>query len=93
MEKEESIPDGMCIDSDGKLWVACYNGGRVIRIDPETGKQLQGGRKKEKSQLKNLDDPSWVLSGSHGRLCCMLLLMPQCSTRCIQPHSVVFRSE
>ncbi|XP_053240063.1 regucalcin-like [Podarcis raffonei] len=41
MEKEESIPDGMCIDSDGKLWVACYNGGRVIRIDPETGKRLQ----------------------------------------------------
>ncbi|XP_020652484.3 regucalcin [Pogona vitticeps] len=41
MEKEESIPDGMCIDREGKLWVACYDGGRVIRIDPETGKRLQ----------------------------------------------------
>ncbi|XP_061482974.1 regucalcin [Rhineura floridana] len=41
MEKEESIPDGMCIDSEGKLWVACYDGGRVIRIDPETGKRIQ----------------------------------------------------
>ncbi|XP_044522936.1 regucalcin-like [Gracilinanus agilis] len=41
MEKEEQIPDGMCIDTEGKLWVACYNGGRVIRIDPETGKRLQ----------------------------------------------------
>lgn len=41
MEKEESIPDGMCIDTEGKLWVACYDGGRVIRLDPETGKPLQ----------------------------------------------------
>ncbi|XP_015266451.1 PREDICTED: regucalcin-like isoform X2 [Gekko japonicus] len=36
MEEEEKIPDGMSIDTEGKLWVACYNGGRVIRIDPET---------------------------------------------------------
>ncbi|VFV40497.1 regucalcin-like [Lynx pardinus] len=41
LEKEEQIPDGMCIDAEGKLWVACYNGGRVIRLDPETGKRLQ----------------------------------------------------
>ncbi|XP_004713249.1 regucalcin [Echinops telfairi] len=41
MEQEEQIPDGMCIDAEGKLWVACYNGGRVIRLDPETGKRLQ----------------------------------------------------
>lgn len=41
MEKEDSIPDGMCIDREGKLWVACYNGGRVIRLDPETGKRIQ----------------------------------------------------
>lgn len=41
LEKEESIPDGMCIDTEGKLWVACYSGGRVIRLDPETGKPLQ----------------------------------------------------
>lgn len=32
------MPDGMCIDVEGKLWVACIDGGRVIRIDPETGK-------------------------------------------------------
>ncbi|NXG78262.1 RGN protein, partial [Baryphthengus martii] len=41
LEKEESIPDGMCVDTEGKLWVACYDGGRVIRLDPETGKRLQ----------------------------------------------------
>ena len=28
----------MCIDAEGKLWVACYNGGRVIRLDPQTGR-------------------------------------------------------
>ncbi|NXY83942.1 RGN protein, partial [Alcedo cyanopectus] len=41
LEKEEKIPDGMCIDSEGKLWVTCYDGGRVIRVDPGTGKRLQ----------------------------------------------------
>uniref|UniRef100_A0A8C5P9A7 Regucalcin n=1 Tax=Leptobrachium leishanense TaxID=445787 RepID=A0A8C5P9A7_9ANUR len=41
LEEGEGIPDGMCIDAEGKLWVACYNGGRVIRIDPQTGKRLQ----------------------------------------------------
>ncbi|XP_042314891.1 regucalcin-like isoform X2 [Sceloporus undulatus] len=41
LEKEEAMPDGMCIDTEGKLWVACIDGGRVIRIDPETGKRIQ----------------------------------------------------
>ncbi|XP_051563014.1 regucalcin-like isoform X1 [Myxocyprinus asiaticus] len=41
LEKDEGIPDGMCIDTEGKLWVACYSGGRVLRIDPQTGVRLQ----------------------------------------------------
>ncbi|XP_036396598.1 regucalcin [Megalops cyprinoides] len=41
LEKDEGIPDGMCIDMEGKLWVACYNGGRVLRIDPQTGTRMQ----------------------------------------------------
>ncbi|KAI5712715.1 hypothetical protein M8J75_010670 [Diaphorina citri] len=32
-------PDGMTIDSEGKLWVACFKGGKIIRVDPDT-KQL-----------------------------------------------------
>ena len=30
-------PDGMTIDRDGKLWIACFFGGRVIQLDPDTG--------------------------------------------------------
>ncbi|XP_014364270.2 regucalcin [Papilio machaon] len=35
------LPDGMTIDRDGNLWVACYNGGKVIKIDPRAGKLLE----------------------------------------------------
>jgi len=39
--KEYGLPDGMTIDTDGKLWVACYGAGAVFKFDPETGKTLQ----------------------------------------------------
>ena len=32
-----AMPDGMTIDAEGKLWVAFFNGGAVLRLDPETG--------------------------------------------------------
>ncbi|KAM9820495.1 regucalcin [Neosynchiropus ocellatus] len=41
MQEEDKIPDGMTVDTNGHLWVACYNGGRVINIDPATGVRLQ----------------------------------------------------
>ncbi|XP_030637207.1 regucalcin [Chanos chanos] len=41
LEKEEGVPDGMTIDNEGKLWVACFDGGRVLRIDPQTGARVQ----------------------------------------------------
>lgn len=34
-------PDGMTIDSEGKLWVAFCHGGCVARFDPESGEKLQ----------------------------------------------------
>ena len=37
MEEGEGLPDGMTLDVKGHLWVACFNGGRVINIDPATG--------------------------------------------------------
>lgn len=41
LQQDEGLPDGLTLDSDGRLWVACYNGGRVITIDPQTGVRLQ----------------------------------------------------
>lgn len=37
---EPGDPDGMTIDSEGMLWVASWGGSRVIRWDPDSGKQL-----------------------------------------------------
>ena len=42
VEIPESLgtPDGMCMDQNGKLWVAHYGGFGVYQWDPETGEQL-----------------------------------------------------
>ncbi len=37
-------PDGMCVDVDGTIWVAEWDGGRVCRWDPETGVKLDAVR-------------------------------------------------
>ena len=33
----EGGPDGCCIDEEDKLWVAFYGGSCILRIDPNTG--------------------------------------------------------
>ncbi len=37
---EQGYPDGMTIDSEGKLWVAHWDGWQVVRWDPETGEKI-----------------------------------------------------
>jgi sugar lactone lactonase YvrE len=32
------FPDGMAIDADGCLWIALWDGGRVVRVDPVSGR-------------------------------------------------------
>lgn len=38
--RADGFPDGMTIDTGNKLWIALYNGRKVIRIDPVSGKTL-----------------------------------------------------
>jgi len=35
------FPDGMTIDNEGKLWIACWGGSKITRWDSETGKLLR----------------------------------------------------
>ena len=39
--EDDVYPDGMCIDEDGNLWVALWNGHGVICIDAISGKVLK----------------------------------------------------
>lgn len=34
------LPDGMCIDDEGTLWIAMWGGSQVIRLDPRSGEVL-----------------------------------------------------
>lgn len=38
--KVAGAPDGMTIDTNGNLWVACYNSNHILKIDPKTGTLL-----------------------------------------------------
>lgn len=40
VDEEEGYPDGMTLDREGALWVALYDGYKVIRIDPVSGQTL-----------------------------------------------------
>ena len=37
---DDGAPDGMTLDAEGQLWIALWNGWRVVRIDSATGATL-----------------------------------------------------
>lgn len=37
---EGGVPDGMCLDHEGRIWTALCGGGAVVCIDPESGDEL-----------------------------------------------------
>lgn len=37
----DGIPDGMTIDSEGMIWIALWDGWRIIRVNPVTGHMLE----------------------------------------------------
>ncbi|GAB1605454.1 regucalcin-like [Argonauta hians] len=39
--REFGLPDGMTIDANNKIWLACFFSSQIFQIDPETGKTLQ----------------------------------------------------
>ncbi|KAE8751493.1 Regucalcin-like [Frankliniella occidentalis] len=53
-------PDGMTLDKDGNLWIACVHGGRVIKVDPRSGALLQ-------TIVMNVTNPSAAEWGGRDR--------------------------
>ena len=41
LNQESGMPDGMCVDAQGMLWIALWGGGCITRWDPCSGKLLQ----------------------------------------------------
>jgi sugar lactone lactonase YvrE len=39
-DNKAEMPDGMCVDNEGMLWIAFWGGSRVGRYDPLTGEAL-----------------------------------------------------
>lgn len=41
LDGESGMPDGMCVDAQGMLWIALWGGGCITRWNPSTGKLVE----------------------------------------------------
>lgn len=60
IELADEVPDGMCLDVEGGIWLACYQGRRFIRIDPV-------GTITHEIPLKGANAVACQLGGADGR--------------------------
>jgi sugar lactone lactonase YvrE/threonine dehydrogenase-like Zn-dependent dehydrogenase len=61
VDGDPCVPDGLCVDNEGCIWVAVYGGGYVARYSPENGRLL------DKTRLEVPKPTSCCLGGSDGR--------------------------
>lgn len=52
----DELPDGMCVDIDGNLWVAFWGGFRIACINPNTGEEVA----EIKLPVPNVTSCNWI---------------------------------
>lgn len=92
------VPDGMCIDNEGNVWIAFWGGGQVCRFNPGTGKLLSRIRVPAPQVTsccfggENLDT-LFITTARHGMTGEMLALYPQSGNVFLVHPDVQGRSE
>jgi sugar lactone lactonase YvrE len=41
LDEQDGYPDGMAVDTEGRLWIACWDGGKIICLDSSGVRQIE----------------------------------------------------